>query len=98
MENLKKSINKVNMKCDESVKLSEMPNIFVKDKGKQLDTTQTWITDKMEEIELDVDQIEPKKSDHYKRVKLWTFEILGDCLLLGHFENTFHLLISIKRL
>ena len=42
-----------------------------------MDAIQTWITDKMDEIELDVDQIEPTKSDHQKRVKVWVFEILG---------------------
>ena len=77
MKNLKKSIDKDNMKCAESVKLFAMPEGFVKDKGKELDTTQTWITDKMDVIELDVDQIEPTKSDHYKRVNVWAFEILG---------------------
>ena len=61
------STSKDNVKCAESVKLSAMPEDFVKDKGKELDTTQTWITDKMDEIELDDDQIEPTKSEQYKR-------------------------------
>ena len=65
MKNLEKSIDKDNMKCAESE--------FVKEK--ELDTTQTWITDKMDEIELD--QIEPTKSDHCKRVRVCTFEIPG---------------------
>ena len=56
------------MKCAGSVKLSAMPEVFIKDKGKELDTTQTWITDKVDEIELDVDQIEPTQSDQCKRV------------------------------
>ena len=30
----------------------------------------------MDEIELDVDQIEPTELDHYKSVKFWEFEIL----------------------
>ena len=34
MKNLQKSIDKNNMKCAESVKLSAMPEVFVKDKGK----------------------------------------------------------------
>ena len=56
------------MKCTESVKLSAMQEDFVKDKGKELDTTQTWITDKIDAIEFDDDQIEPTKSDECKRL------------------------------
>ena len=32
-----------------------------------MDTIQTWITDKMDEIELDDDQIEPTKSDQCQK-------------------------------
>ena len=39
-----------------------------KEKENKLDTTQTWITDKMDEIELDDDQIEPTKSDQCQKV------------------------------
>ena len=77
MKNLEKSTGESNMKCAESVKLSVTPEIFVKVEGKELDTTRTWITDKMDEIEVDIDQIEPTKSDHDKKVKVWAFEILG---------------------
>jgi hypothetical protein len=55
------------VKCAESVKLSAMPEVFVKDNGKELDTTQTWITDKIDEIELYDDQIETTKPDQCKR-------------------------------
>ena len=67
MKNLEKSTSKDNVKCAESVKLSAMPEVFVKEKGNELDTTQTWIADKINEIELDDDQIEPTKSEQYKR-------------------------------
>ena len=67
MENHEKSIDKDNMKCAELVKLSAMSEVFVKDNGKELDTTETWNIDKMVEVELDVDQIEPSKSDQCKR-------------------------------
>ena len=39
------------MKCAESVILSAMQEDFVKYKEKELDTAQTWITDKIDEIE-----------------------------------------------
>ena len=67
MKNIQKSIYKDNMKCAESVRLSAMPEVFVNEKDKELDTTQTWITDKIDAIEFDDDQIEPTKSEQYKR-------------------------------